>query len=122
MKIESSFIYLRNLRFHAFHGVLPQERETGNDYEVSIRIGYPIAGAMESDNVSDTLNYASVYNIIRCNMAEPAALIEKVAGNIAKELMAEFPEITSIDMEVVKRNPPMGADCDGAGVELHIIK
>ncbi len=32
MKLMSSKIYLRNVRFHAFHGVLPQERIVGNDY------------------------------------------------------------------------------------------
>lgn len=122
MKVERSYIYIRNMRFHAFHGVLPQERETGNDYEVNVRIGYPVYRAVESDRVSDTLDYASVYNIIRCKMSEQAALVEHVAGNIANGLMAAFPDITSIDMEVTKLNPPMEADCDGAGVELHIVK
>ena len=120
MNIESGYIYLRKLRFHAFHGVLPQERVIGNDYEVSVRIGYPVAKAVDSDSVSDTPNYADVYNIIRCKMAEPAALIECVAGNIVKELLVEFPKIKSIDIELTKLNPPMGADCVGAGVELHI--
>ena len=53
-------------------------------------------------------------------MAEPAALIECVAGNIVKELLVEFPKIKSIDIELTKLNPTMGADCVGAGVELHI--
>ena len=39
---------------------------------------------------------------------------------IVKELLVEFPKIKSIDIELTKLNPPMGADCVGAGVELHI--
>lgn len=122
MRIESSYISLRNLRFRARHGVLPQERVAGNGYEVSVRIGYPVADAVVSDDVKDTLNYAEVYNIIRCKMAEPANLIERVAGNIVSALMDAFPAIESVDIELTKLNPPMGADCDGASVELHIKK
>ena len=36
MKIQSGEIILQNLRFHAFHGVMPQERLTGNDYRVDL--------------------------------------------------------------------------------------
>lgn len=121
MEIESGYIYLRNMRFHAFHGVLGQERTVGNDYVVSVRIGCPLRDAMESDEVSDTVNYAEVYNIIRCEMAEPVNLLECLAGNIVKKIMDTFPVIRSLDIRLTKENPPIGADCDGAGVELHVI-
>jgi dihydroneopterin aldolase len=42
-----------------------------------------------------------------------------VAGRIAKAIVTVFPEVTSIDLELTKQNPPMGADSDGAGVEVH---
>ena len=41
MKIQSGEIILQNLRFHAFHGVMPQERFVGNDYVLNLRISYP---------------------------------------------------------------------------------
>ena len=31
-----SKIYLKNVRFHAYHGVLPQETQVGNDYVVNL--------------------------------------------------------------------------------------
>ncbi len=37
----------------------------------------------------------------------------------AKRLLAEFPAIEEIELRLSKRNPPMGADIDSAGVELH---
>ena len=36
MKVKNSRIFLRNVRFHAYHGVLEQERSVGNDYVVNI--------------------------------------------------------------------------------------
>lgn len=119
MKIESSYIFLRNVRFYAFHGVLPQERQVGGDFLLSLRVGYPLAKAMESDEVGDTLNYATLFDLVRREMDIPSQLLEHVAGRIAKAVMAAFPAVTSIDLELTKQNPPMGADSDGAGVELH---
>ena len=53
MFLKESFIYINDLRFHAFHGVMPQERLTGNDYSVSIRIGCNVEKAMLSDDIDD---------------------------------------------------------------------
>ena len=38
---------------------------------------------------------------------------------MVKAIEKTFPEVTSIDLKLTKLNPPMGADCDGAGVEIH---
>jgi dihydroneopterin aldolase len=121
MSIQSSYIFLRNLRFHASHGVMPQERVTGNDYEVSLRIGYDLSRAMHTDDVADTLNYADVYRLVEQEMSVPANLLERVACRMAERLFSTYPAVTSLDLRLIKLNPPMGADADGAGVELHLI-
>ena len=121
MRLKESFISLDGLRFHAFHGVLPQERQIGNDYVVSLRAGYDVGTAALTDDVADTLNYAAVFNVVKAEMAVPSHLLERVAWRIGERLMTEFPAITSLDIRLTKQNPPMGADSDGATVELHLI-
>ena len=121
MIIKESYITLTDLRFHAFHGVIPQERLTGNDYSVSLRIGYPVREACLSDEVDDTLNYASVYDIVSQEMNVPSKLLGRVAFRIANRLFRKFNLITVLDVKLNKLNPPFGADCYGAGVELHLI-
>ena len=106
-----TFVLINNLQLHCPIGVMEQEQV----------IGYDFTRAMTSDDVDDTLNYAAVYQRTREVLARPVALIEKAAGNVAQALLEEWPEITSIDLRIIKRNPPMGADCDGAGVEIHLI-
>ena len=120
--LTESYIYISDLRLHACHGVLPQERLTGNDYSVDVRIGYDVARAMATDDVADTLNYAEVYSIVRDEMLRPSRLIEHVAGRIADRLMREYADISSIVLRITKHNPPMGADCLGAGVEIHLTR
>ncbi len=121
MVIESSYVSLRELRFHARHGVSPQETVVGADFIVSLRLGYNIERAMITDDVRDTLSYADVYEVVKREMAVPSKLLEHVAGRIADALLLAFPAIISVDLSVTKVNPPMGAHCLGAGVEIHLI-
>ena len=118
MKLMSSKIYLRNVRFYAFHGVLPQERIVGNDYLVNLVLDYDFSSAMQTDELQGTLNYAEVYQKVREEMAVPSKLLEHVAGRIAHRLFSDFPEIQKLQLSITKVNPPMGADSDGAGVEV----
>ena len=119
MKMVSSYIYLKDVCFHAFHGVMSQEKVVGADFLVSLRIGYDFSKAMQTDRVDDTLNYAEVYQLVKREMEQPSSLLEHVAGRIVDALMQHFPMVTSIDLSLTKQNPPMGADGGGAGVELH---
>ena len=118
LKLMSSKIYLRNVRFHAFHGVLPQEGIVGNDYLVNLVLDYDFSSAMKTDDLQGTLNYAEVYQKVREEMAVPSKLLEHVAGRIAHRLFSDFPEIQKLQLSITKVNPPMGADSDGAGVEV----
>ena len=120
MNIRDSYIHLENVRFHAFHGVLAQERQVGGDFLLSLRVGYPMTKAVESDEVADTLDYAALYALVKREMDIPSRLLEHVAGRIVRAISEAFPEVTSVDLKLTKVNPPMGADCDGAGVELHL--
>lgn len=122
MKLKESYIVLQDLRFHAYHGVLPQERLTGNDYVVNLRIGYDIGDAMLSDDVNDTLNYAEVYQLVSQEMAVPSGLIEHVAGRIGDRLFRLFPKIEKVELKIIKQNPPMGADGDGSGIEVCLVR
>ena len=121
MKIKDSYIELQDVRFHAFHGVMPQEGRVGADFLVSVRVGIALEKAMQSDDVEDTLNYAELYQLVQREMAVPSRLLEHVAGRIVKAIGKDFPDVTSIDLKLTKLNPPMGADCAGASVGIHLI-
>ena len=92
----------------------------GGDFLVTLRVGYPLAAAMASDDVADTLDYAALYQLVAREMQQPSNLLEHVAGRIAKAIEQAFPQVSSIDLTLTKQNPPMGADCEGASVEVHL--
>ena len=120
MKSQRGYIFLRNVRFYAFHGVMPQEQEVGGEFVVDLKVGYPIEAAMQSDEVDDTLNYAELYEIVKTEMMKPSRLIENVAYRIGQAILDSNSLVESVDVEVVKNNPPMGADCGGASVVINI--
>lgn len=119
MNTKSS-IFINNLQLYAFHGVLPQERVVGGDYSVDLRVHYNISRAIETDRLENTISYADLCALIQREMAQPSALLEHVAGRMAQAIIRAYPQVEKIWIRITKQNPPMGADCDGAGVEIEI--
>lgn len=112
------YVFIDNLRLHAYHGVLPQERVVGNDYVVNIKVGYPIERACDTDSVEDTLNYAEVAEVVADVMRTPSSLLEHVAGRVVEALKTRFPLVESVNISIRKMAPPISHDMDSAGVEL----
>ncbi|WP_303010482.1 dihydroneopterin aldolase [uncultured Bacteroides sp.] len=119
MKIDNSYIFLKNIRCYAYHGVATQENLIGNEYTIDLKLKTDIGKAAQTDEVADTINYAEVYNVIKHEMAIPSRLLEHASIRIIQKLFEAFPAVEEIDFRLSKRNPPMGADIDAAGIELH---
>ena len=122
MTIAASKIYLDEMHFYAYHGVMEQERLVGGEYSVSLTVDADLAEAVRTDDVADTIKYATLYELVKSEMAIPSKLLEHVAGRIATSVKTRYPNVTSLDLWLTKENPPMGADCKGAGVELRVKK
>lgn len=114
-------IRLNNIRLYARHGVMEQERVVGGHFTVTLTVGYDFARAIRTDDVADTLNYAQLFEVVKRQMDIPSKLLEHVAGRIADEVFSTWPEAQYLHLEITKLNPPMGADCDGATVVVHLI-
>ncbi len=121
MILKESTISLNDVRLYAFHGVMKQERRVGGEYSVSLRVHYNIDRAMETDEVADTLNYADLLEVVKREMAVPSNLLEHVAGRIGQAVFCAYPQVEAVELTVTKLNPPMGADCAGASVHVHLI-
>lgn len=119
MKIDNSYIFLKEIRCYAYHGVAPQENLIGNEYVIDLKLKVDISQASQTDEVADTVSYADVHELIKAEMAVPSKLLEHVGGRMATKLFEAFPSIEEIELRLSKRNPPMGADIDTAGIELH---
>lgn len=118
MHIEKTWIRLEDIRLFAYHGVCPQERSVGAYYHITLRIDVDFSRGLCSDRLEDTVSYADIFSRVREEMAIPSALLEHAAGRILKRLFLDFDPIRAANILLTKENPPMSADCQGAGVEI----
>jgi dihydroneopterin aldolase len=110
-------ISLNNVRFRAFHGLYPEERQKGNDFVVNLQVGYvPKAGTIAS--LEDTIDYAVLFDIINTTMQKPVDLLETLVQSIAQAVHLEFPYVTEITVSVEKLNPPIDKFSGSAAVSF----
>ena len=122
MTALSSKIILKDIRLFAHHGVLPQERAVGAYFTLNLRIQTDFSRALATDDLAGTISYADAFEVVKAEMAVPSQLLEHVAGRICQALFDRFPAAEAIHLELLKENPPMGADCAGAGVALDAVR
>ena len=120
MTALSSKIILKDIRIFAHHGVLPQERAVGAYFTLNLRIQTDFSRAQATDDLAGTISYADAFEVVKAEMAVPSQLLEHVAGRICQALFDRFPAAEAIHLELLKENPPMGADCAGAGIALDV--
>ena len=118
MEIKEQTITLTGLRFYAYHGAEPQEAIVGSWYTVDISIQADATDAILNDNLSGTINYAKVTDIIKQQMQIRSALLEHLAGRIANSLLTQFTAITSLTVKVCKEHPPVCSPCAASCFKL----
>jgi dihydroneopterin aldolase len=123
MTFKNSYIHLKDLRFYAFHGVLPQEKSVGAYFILNICVKVDVERAALTDELSDTVSYADIYQIAKEEMQVTSKLLEHVAGRICKRLYQEFSSVEAVDITIEKENAPIGTGAQGlAGITLHTIR
>jgi dihydroneopterin aldolase len=111
-------IALEGLEFHAFHGVYPHERESGNWFEVDIAVEADLAAAAQTDQLAQAVNYETLYAVVKAEMEKPSHLLETVLEKIVEAVFQELPQVKSVEIKISKINPPIGGKCKRASVQV----
>jgi len=111
-------VILEGLEFHAYHGVYPQERSSGNKFEVDIVVDTRFSDSAFHDDLSGTINYEDLYALIKKVMDQPAKLLETVGHSIAEATLKTFTTAQRVEVRISKFNPPIGGVCRKATVEV----
>jgi dihydroneopterin aldolase len=102
-----------------FHGVFPEERNNGQIFIVDLKLRFDLTPAGESDDLTKTVNYASVAEItVEEIIGEPVALIEALATRISKRLLEEFSLLESVEVTVHKPQAPVSAKFSDISVSI----
>lgn len=111
-------IRLADMEFHAFHGCYELERQVGNRFSVDVEITAELGRAAAEDDVTQTVNYLTAYEIIAAQMRVTQHTIERVADNIIGSLYGAFEGIRHVRCTVAKLAPPLGGKVGRVSVTL----
>ena len=111
-------IHLHNLKFYSFHGVHEEERILGNEYEVNADVQFHEQHA-EINSLSQTINYADVFEIIKIRMHIPTPLLETVVMDIGNSIYEKYNYVRLINISLKKIHPPIKGIEGSVGISWH---
>ncbi|MCU0390959.1 MAG: dihydroneopterin aldolase [Thermoflexibacter sp.] len=111
-------IALEGLEFFAYHGFHPEERIIGNRYGVDISVKTDFRKAAEEDKIKYTVNYGTLYEIVKEEMSISVLLLEHLAQKIVQRVIIQFPQVEEVEITIRKFNPPIGGVCKSSKVTL----
>ncbi len=111
-------IRIEDMEFYAFHGHYREEQIVGNHFMVDVTIETDTDKAGKSDELRDTLNYQTVYLVVKREMETTSNLLEHIATRILDALYNELSGIIKASVKVSKLNPVMGGRIGRVSVEL----
>lgn len=115
-------IILEGLEFHAYHGVYPHERDSGNWFEVDVEVHTDFSQAAATDELNGTVNYETLFRIIKEEMEVPSRLLETVAEKVVTRILEDLLQVSEVTIRISKLNPPIGGKCRKASVVLSRIR
>lgn len=90
----------------------------GGRYAVDVELICDLRPAGQSDDLSKTVNYAALYQLIRgIGEGERFQLIEALAERMAQAVLCNFP-VEEVRITLRKLAPPMAGFTGFAGVEI----
>lgn len=111
-----SKISVNSAWFYSFHGCLHEESVIGAEYTVNAVVEVDTGIAEKSDNLENTVDYVSIYSVLKKEMAVPSKLLETVLERIINGIKNIDKNIVSIEVSIKKLSPPIGGHVDS--VEL----
>jgi dihydroneopterin aldolase len=111
-------ISLSGLRGYGYHGVLPAEREQGQEFIADAVLWLDTSQAAAADDLSRTVDYAALAGrLAEIISGEPVALIETLAQRLATACLADA-RVSLAEITVHKPDAPVGVPVTDISVTI----
>lgn len=114
MKIK---IGVNEAEFYAYHGFYPEENTMGHLFIVDVQVTYRHK-AIDSDELTHTINYETLYTICREEMESTQKLLETVVFKIGSRIKALSKAIKTIKICVRKKGVQLGGKVESTFVAV----
>lgn len=113
-----NLINVSGIKVYAYHGCLEEETKIGGHYVVNIKIETNFDMAADDDDLSKTIDYVTVNQLVESEMKIPSKLIEHVGKRIFNKIKAQFPSCLKLEVHIVKLSPPINGDVDSVSIVI----
>lgn len=111
-------IALEGIKLYAYHGFYEEEQLIGGYYVVDVYVNAQVGHAARQDQLDTTVNYETLYRIVKTEMQYNSKLIEAVAKRIIDNIVSICKTVQGVRVRVTKQHPPLGGEVKQAYVEL----
>lgn len=111
-------IIVEGIKLYGYHGCLEEEAKIGANYIVDVIMETDFTEAAKTDDLSKTIDYVTVFNIVKTQMAIRSKLIESVGKRIIDALKKEFDTLKKVEVKISKLNPPMNGDVEKVSIVI----
>ena len=103
----------------ATHGVLPDERERAQPFELDLDLWLDTTAAGANDRLADTVDYGLVVERVAALVRETSfLLLEALADAVARAVTELDPRVQRVAVAVRKLEPPIAEDIGSVGVRV----
>ena len=115
-------IVLTGIRATGFHGVLPEERQRGQEFVVDVEVVLPLGVAAATDSVLATVHYGELAQaLVAAVERDPVDLIETVADRVAR-IVLDDPRVERTVVTVHKPAAPIPVPFGDVAVRIERVR
>ena len=116
-------LFIDNLEVFANHGLFEEENKLGQKFIFDIECELNYKNAMFSDEMTDSISYADIAEVVvETAMTNTFNLLERLAGEILKNIFTEFSQIKNIKLKINKPGAPIKYHFERCGVEVNVSR
>ena len=116
-------LFIDNLEVFANHGLFVEENKLGQKFIFDIECELNYKKAMFSDEMTDSISYADIAEVVvKTATTNTFNLLERLAGEILKNIFTEFPQIENINLKINKPGAPIKYHFEKCGVEVKVSR
>ena len=116
-------LFIDNLEVFANHGLFEEENKLGQKFIFDIECELNYKKAMISDEMTDSISYADIAEVVvKTAMTNTFNLLERLAGEILKNIFTEFSQIKNIKLKINKPGAPIKYHFERCGVEVNVSR
>ncbi|MFT5645393.1 MAG: dihydroneopterin aldolase, partial [Aureispira sp.] len=97
-------IALEGMEFYAYHGFYPEEQLIGGDYIIDVYLETDFDEAANQDALEVTINYETIYRIVKVEMQKNSKLLETIAQRIINKIIGICTTVEGLKVRVTKKN------------------